>query len=280
MTCASTGRAAHGTLDSDEHSSPYTTSYYKYLGLDDIAEKIKLGQFFEKHSFEVEALSGDLYFWGIRNANEFKECIDSWLSPLDRLARAQGQLAQAASRHAAICKERDAAAKDKAAAQQSATELHQQLTAQAEALQQAQKARDEQTARINTLEAQLVTLTGERDAAAKDKAAAKQSATELQQQLASQAEALKELQKAHEHQATKVELLEAELSALQHERDALIKGNAAAQESAAKFRQELSDQTETLRQVQQECIQRSQQLEQLESDFHALRLRHLHHRRS
>lgn len=107
MTCASTGRAAHGTLDSDDYSSPFTTSYYKNLGADDIAERIMLGEFFEKHAFEVEALSGDLYFWGIRNANEFKECINSWLTPLDRLARAQGQLAQAASLHAAICKERD-----------------------------------------------------------------------------------------------------------------------------------------------------------------------------
>jgi len=141
MTCASVGRATHGTLDSDEYSSPFTTSYYKNLGADDIAEKIMLGEFFEKHSFEVESISGDLYFWGIRNANEFKESLDSWLPPLDRLARAQGQLAQAVSLHAAICKERDAAIQDKDAAQQRATELQQQLS---------------------TLEAQLKTLNDHR----------------------------------------------------------------------------------------------------------------------
>jgi len=162
MTCASTGRATHGTLDSDEYSSPFTTSYYKNLGADDIAEKIMLGEFFEKHSFEVESISGDLYFWGIRNANEFKECLNSWLPPLDRLARAQGQLAQAVSLHAAICNERDAAIQDKDAAQQTIMELQQQLAAQFGTLQQAQETRDELTAYINTLEAQLKMLNDQR----------------------------------------------------------------------------------------------------------------------
>lgn len=105
MTCASFGRGAHGTLDSDEFSSPYTQDYYRNLGAADIAEKIKLGLFFDKHSFEYDAISGDLYFWGIRSSNPFHESLVSWLSPLDRLARAQGQLGQAVSRHAQLSAE-------------------------------------------------------------------------------------------------------------------------------------------------------------------------------
>lgn len=106
MTCASIGRAAHGTLDSDEYSSPFTTSYYKNLGVDDISQAISLGEFFDKHSFEATK-EGDLYFWGIRSEAALDESLTGWSSPLDRLARAQGQLAQAASVYAGVCKERE-----------------------------------------------------------------------------------------------------------------------------------------------------------------------------
>jgi len=102
FTSAGTGRAAHGTIDSDEYSSPFTTSYYKNLDVDRVAEKIKLGCFFDSHGFEVNSKSGDLYFWGIRSGLAFDEIESHWSSPLDRLARAQGQLAQAASRHIAM----------------------------------------------------------------------------------------------------------------------------------------------------------------------------------
>jgi SAM-dependent methyltransferase len=102
FTSAGTGRAAHGTIDSDEYSSPFTTSYYKNLDVDQVAEKIKLGCYFDSHGFEVNSKSGDLYFWGIRSGLAFDEIESHWSSPLDRLARAQGQLAQAASRHIAM----------------------------------------------------------------------------------------------------------------------------------------------------------------------------------
>lgn len=56
---------------------------------------------------------------------------------------------------------KQAAAKDKAAAHQTVTELKQQLEAQAETLQQAQKARDEQAARVKALESELAALLAE-----------------------------------------------------------------------------------------------------------------------
>lgn len=170
MTCASTGRAAHGTLDSDEFSSPFTTSYYKNLGADDIAERIMLGEFFEKHSFEAETLAGDLYFWGFRSMTEFKDCIISWLTPLERLARAQGQLAQAVSRHAAICKARDELAgqvrnleMELAEANISLEELSIRLAAEMEASREIRLVSDQQSARSASLELELSVLKAGRE---------------------------------------------------------------------------------------------------------------------
>ena len=99
LSIAGHGRAGHGTLDSDLESSPWTTSYYKNLGPDDITEKIRLGHYFKRHGFQVNSEAGDTYFWGIRSAGCVNTFDDGWQSPLDRLARAQGQLSQAVNRH-------------------------------------------------------------------------------------------------------------------------------------------------------------------------------------
>jgi len=99
LSIAGHGRAGHGTLDSDLESSPWTTSYYKNLGPDDITEKIRLGHYFKCHGFQVNSEAGDTYFWGIRTAACVNTFDDGWQSPLDRLARAQGQLSQAVNRH-------------------------------------------------------------------------------------------------------------------------------------------------------------------------------------
>jgi polyhydroxyalkanoate synthesis regulator phasin len=99
LSIAGHGRASHGTMDSDVESSPLTTSYYKNLGPDDITEKIRLGHYFKRHGFQVNSEAGDTYFWGIRSAGCVNTFDDGWHSPLDRLARAQGQLSQAVNRH-------------------------------------------------------------------------------------------------------------------------------------------------------------------------------------
>jgi predicted GIY-YIG superfamily endonuclease len=99
LSIAGHGRASHGTVDSDLESSPWTTSYYKNLGPDDITEKIRLGHYFKRHGFQVNSEAGDTYFWGIRSAGCLNTFDDGWQSPLDRLARAQGQLSQAVNRH-------------------------------------------------------------------------------------------------------------------------------------------------------------------------------------
>ena len=40
LTMAGDGRGTHGTIDSDEGSSPFTNSYYSYIGIDELVEKI------------------------------------------------------------------------------------------------------------------------------------------------------------------------------------------------------------------------------------------------
>lgn len=61
-----------------------------------------------------------------------------------------------------VAADRDAATSDKAAAQQSAADLKQQLAAQAETLQQAQHARDEQAAKLQRLQTKLTKLKRQR----------------------------------------------------------------------------------------------------------------------
>jgi hypothetical protein len=102
ITCAGIGRDTHGTIDSEEDSSPFTTSYYRNLCVDDICNEISLACYFIQHGFEVNSVSRDLYFWGIRSDSIIKGSDHYWEEPLARLARAQGQLGQAAARHAAI----------------------------------------------------------------------------------------------------------------------------------------------------------------------------------
>lgn len=137
VTAASHGRPAHGTLDSDQVWSPFTTSYYKNLGIDDLVEKVRLGCYFNRHGFEVNSLSGDLYFWGIRNEVPFAEADLYWQDPIQRLARAQGQLAQAAQRHVELRLQVATAESEMASLR---LQLQQALQEAAEALQRAEAA--------------------------------------------------------------------------------------------------------------------------------------------
>ena len=64
----------------------------------------------------------------------------------------------------------------------------------------------------------------EREALAKEKGAAEQSAAEMQQQLATQAETLQQTQTTRDGLAAKLQGLEGELAALTAERDGLVAG--------------------------------------------------------
>lgn len=105
LTMAGDGRGTHGTIDSDEGSSPFTTSYYKNIGVDEMTEKIKFGFYFKSHGFTVNSKSKDTYFWGTRSKNSVVPEDGGWESPMSRLARAQGQLSQAVHRQNELLQE-------------------------------------------------------------------------------------------------------------------------------------------------------------------------------
>lgn len=71
MTCATTGRAEHGTPRSDPGSSPLTLGwdYYRNLTAADFAEAFDLAAMFADHGFSTNEQSHDLYFWGVTNGH-------------------------------------------------------------------------------------------------------------------------------------------------------------------------------------------------------------------
>jgi len=66
MTCASDGRAEHGTTLSDPSSSPFTLGwdYYRNLTEQDFRDNFNLDEMFAKYYFAYNAESCDLYFYG------------------------------------------------------------------------------------------------------------------------------------------------------------------------------------------------------------------------
>ena len=135
VTCAYTGRAAHGTIDSEIGSSPFTGNYYKNLEPKDFESAIDLSKAFGRYSFEIEQKANDLHFWGERSCEEIaSEENRNSMPPIERLARAQGQLAQAVTIYSKVqlennflCKESELAKQEAEVAKQEAEVTRQQL---------------------------------------------------------------------------------------------------------------------------------------------------------
>ena len=68
LTCASEGRAEHGTNEIAPYASPFTLkwNYYKNLNEIDFTSKIDFNNYFSKHEFSNNEQSKDLYFFGIK----------------------------------------------------------------------------------------------------------------------------------------------------------------------------------------------------------------------
>lgn len=64
FSCATTGRAEHGTHQTDAGSSPFTQFYYKNLTEIDFRQKFDFSKVFKKFEFIGERNHHDLYFWG------------------------------------------------------------------------------------------------------------------------------------------------------------------------------------------------------------------------
>lgn len=80
FTCATTGRAEHGTLRTSPsesmtsvyHDVPEWANYYKNLTEDDFAF---LDEHFQDFCFYTNTKSFDLYFWGIKKSNVLNHII-------------------------------------------------------------------------------------------------------------------------------------------------------------------------------------------------------------
>lgn len=74
FTCATTGRAEHGTLRRGGGDSPLTVrikgweNYYRNLEEGDVREVIPIDSTFERYDFIVNESTKDLYFWGIKKS--------------------------------------------------------------------------------------------------------------------------------------------------------------------------------------------------------------------
>lgn len=82
MTCASTGRAEHGTLRCRAEDSLSTRigdgawgDFYKNLTADDIASAISVHAEFPMHRFYYRESSHDLYFYGIKALPPYEAAI-------------------------------------------------------------------------------------------------------------------------------------------------------------------------------------------------------------
>ena len=68
FTCASEGRAEHGTTRTTPQDSPFTLDwdYYQNLNESDFREAFDIGSMFQQHEFVYNPTSCDLYFYGLK----------------------------------------------------------------------------------------------------------------------------------------------------------------------------------------------------------------------
>lgn len=91
-------------------------------------------------------------------------------------------------------------------------------------LERAKQGSAETSAKVQSLEAEIVQLRTERDAAIQGIEAALHNAADLQQQLSAQAEALRESQQGRDEQTAKAEAMEKELAELKNHQNDLGAG--------------------------------------------------------
>ncbi len=65
FTCATTGRAEHGTPRTSPYDAPFCGDYYQNLTEEDIRANIDLSVF-KEYEFSTNDQAHDLYFWGIK----------------------------------------------------------------------------------------------------------------------------------------------------------------------------------------------------------------------
>jgi hypothetical protein len=66
MSCATTGRAEHGTKRTSPQDAPFCGDYYRNLTEQDFVEQFKLDNMFSTYQFGIGYQTCDLYFYGIK----------------------------------------------------------------------------------------------------------------------------------------------------------------------------------------------------------------------
>lgn len=66
MSCATTGRAEHGTKRTSPQDAPFCGDYYKNLTEQDFVDNLNLENMFSTYEFAVGEATRDLYFYGIK----------------------------------------------------------------------------------------------------------------------------------------------------------------------------------------------------------------------
>jgi hypothetical protein len=67
MSCATTGRAEHGTKATSPEDAPLVEwDYYKNLTEEDFRKAFELDRMFSEYEFSTNEQTHDLYFYGIK----------------------------------------------------------------------------------------------------------------------------------------------------------------------------------------------------------------------
>ena len=73
FTCAAWGRYEHGTKETTPDDSPFTNEHYRNISEGEVRTAIDIDYIFKRYRFEVNFNPNDLYFWGIKRDNNYKE---------------------------------------------------------------------------------------------------------------------------------------------------------------------------------------------------------------
>jgi hypothetical protein len=65
FSCATTGRAEHGTRRTTPHDAPFCGDYYRNLTEEDVRRECDLSAF-KVYEFIADYTANDLYFWGLK----------------------------------------------------------------------------------------------------------------------------------------------------------------------------------------------------------------------
>lgn len=66
FSCATTGRAEHGTTRTSPADAPFTNDYYRNLTAEDFEGAFDMDKMFEEYHFAGNKWPADLYFYGIK----------------------------------------------------------------------------------------------------------------------------------------------------------------------------------------------------------------------